>query len=400
MSTTRLLVVSPSCIEGVNRAVYRLLATHYHQDIHLVIPENIRVGAEVRQPSPVDHEPFPTSLLEFRGAHSRLQRCRGFAGLMEEYRPTHVLVESDPATALTREAVRFSSLSQAKVWVLTCENQERSYLRESWEWLRKGKLLFAMGGGVTWWFLVKTRPKIDQVFTISSDGTKAISNLGFAGRVTQIPLGFDPLLFYIQNPEKVAVTRKRLGLHSTTIAYFGRLVPEKGLDFLISVLSSLKEFSWQFLLDRFENYRTPYTDQVQAQLKSVGLENRVVYFDAGHSEIPDYMNAADVVVLPSYSTAKFKEQYGRVLAEAMACGKLVVGSTCGAIPELIGDGGLVFPERNERALNEILRKIMSSPTQEFDVLRSRAHQRAHDELSVSRQAEIFYRCLNSNQAGS
>jgi glycosyltransferase involved in cell wall biosynthesis len=52
----------------------------------------------------------------------------------------------------------------------------------------------------------------------------------------------------------------------------------------------------------------------------------------------------DCLVLPSRTTKKWKEQFGRVLIEAMACEVPVIGSDSGEIPNVIGESGLVFRE--------------------------------------------------------
>jgi glycosyltransferase involved in cell wall biosynthesis len=73
------------------------------------------------------------------------------------------------------------------------------------------------------------------------------------------------------------------------------------------------------------------------------------------------MNAIDVLVLPSRTTPSWKEQFGRVLIEANACGTPVIGSTSGAIPEVIGRAGIVVPERNSKALADALRDLEADP---------------------------------------
>jgi glycosyltransferase involved in cell wall biosynthesis len=66
----------------------------------------------------------------------------------------------------------------------------------------------------------------------------------------------------------------------------------------------------------------------------------------------------DVLVLPSRSTAGWKEQFGHVLIEAMAMGIPVVGSDSGEIPNVIGRGDLVFGEGDAIALARILRRLV------------------------------------------
>ena len=76
------------------------------------------------------------------------------------------------------------------------------------------------------------------------------------------------------------------------------------------------------------------------------------------TEMPDFYNSVDVVVLPSLTRPNWKEQFGRLLIEAMACGVPVVGSDSGAIPDVIGDAGLVVPEGDEQALRGALLSLV------------------------------------------
>ena len=57
------------------------------------------------------------------------------------------------------------------------------------------------------------------------------------------------------------------------------------------------------------------------------------------------MRKLHALVLPSRTTPRWKEQFGRVLIEAMACGVPPVGSDSGEIPHVIDDAGLVFRGR-------------------------------------------------------
>ena len=67
----------------------------------------------------------------------------------------------------------------------------------------------------------------------------------------------------------------------------------------------------------------------------------------------------DLMIIPTETTKRIREQFGRVIVEAMASGVPVIGSTCGAIPEVIGDAGLVFPEGDADALAGALRQMLS-----------------------------------------
>ena len=76
-----------------------------------------------------------------------------------------------------------------------------------------------------------------------------------------------------------------------------------------------------------------------------------------HSQAPTELSQFDVLVLPSRSTATWKEQFGHVLIEAMSMGIPVVGSDSGEIPNVIGRADLVFPEEDVTALTDILARL-------------------------------------------
>jgi glycosyltransferase involved in cell wall biosynthesis len=76
------------------------------------------------------------------------------------------------------------------------------------------------------------------------------------------------------------------------------------------------------------------------------------------TEMPWLMNALDILVLPSRTTARWKEQFGRVLTEAMATKTPVVGSSSGEIPSVIGEAGLVFAEGDQAALRAHLAQLI------------------------------------------
>jgi glycosyltransferase involved in cell wall biosynthesis len=69
----------------------------------------------------------------------------------------------------------------------------------------------------------------------------------------------------------------------------------------------------------------------------------------------------DMLVVPSRTQRNWKEQFGRVLIEGMACGVPVIGSDSGAIPWVIGDAGRIFPEGDAAALANEIRLLAGSP---------------------------------------
>ena len=80
-----------------------------------------------------------------------------------------------------------------------------------------------------------------------------------------------------------------------------------------------------------------------------------------HVETARYQSAFDLLIVPSETQPNWKEQFGRVITEAMASGTPVVGSSSGEIPNLIhkSEGGFVFPEKDADKLAECLRSAMT-----------------------------------------
>jgi glycosyltransferase involved in cell wall biosynthesis len=107
-----------------------------------------------------------------------------------------------------------------------------------------------------------------------------------------------------------------------------------------------------------------------------------------------YINCMDVLALPSLTAPAWKEQYGRVIAEAFACGVPVVGSDSGATPEVAGDAGVIVKEGDSAALAEALRSVLFDGDMASQ-LRQRALARARNELSASVMAQRLDRLYRS-----
>jgi alpha-maltose-1-phosphate synthase len=77
-----------------------------------------------------------------------------------------------------------------------------------------------------------------------------------------------------------------------------------------------------------------------------------------YAMMPSLYASADVFVLPSVPTPTWEEQFGMVLAESMACGKAVVSTRSGAIPEVVGDVGTLVPPYDILGLSEAIADLL------------------------------------------
>ncbi len=180
---------------------------------------------------------------------------------------------------------------------------------------------------------------------------------GYAGAARVVPNAVDTSLFVPLSAAERESTRQKLGLSGFVAGYVGRLVPEKGLLEMIEALPLLApEISVAFIGEGVQ------LDELKARARALGVENRVKFLGARPmTELPPLMATLDALVLPSRTTPSWKEQFGRVLIEAGALKIPVIGSDSGAIPEVVGDAGLIFPEGNVPALAQAIAKLHAQP---------------------------------------
>jgi glycosyltransferase involved in cell wall biosynthesis len=376
-----ILVVSHACLTAINRAPYRRLA-RMGWNIEIVTADRIATGDITRDADPAAPDDPPIHFLPMRGRNLRFWRFAGLRQVLNRRRPRILMLDYDPGTRIALEAGWWARRHGAHVACLSYDNIVRSVPEE----LRHSPAAAARAGVVRV-MSAAARAVVDHIFVLSSDGAKVMQRFGFAGRVSTIPLGFDPAIFRVDEAARTRV-RHALGLRDVTFAYFGRLIPEKGAHELLRALHAIRDRPWQLLMDRFRDYTHPYTREIERLVQELGLGDRIVYFDASHEEIADYMNAADVVVMPSTSTHRFKEQYGRVATEAMACGRLIIVSSSGALPEIVGDAGLVVPEAELPRLHEHLALVLNDPSI-VERLGRRGAERAHRHFSLPVQVRMM-----------
>jgi glycosyltransferase involved in cell wall biosynthesis len=145
--------------------------------------------------------------------------------------------------------------------------------------------------------------------------------------------------------------------------FVGRLVPEKGVRELLSAFGRLRREG--STAELWLAGAGPLARDVEAAaeditgLRYLGLVER--------RRLPDVLRACHTLVLPSRPRRArwmtiWEEQFGFVVAEAMACGLDVVASRCGSLPEVVGDAGELVPvEGLAEGLSRALRERAGSP---------------------------------------
>ncbi|AFY56710.1 glycosyltransferase [Rivularia sp. PCC 7116] len=199
----------------------------------------------------------------------------------------------------------------------------------------------------------------------NQDGAEILRERGYEGPIKVMPqLGVDETLF---TPKPQPELASKLGIKADdfVVAFVGRFVPEKGIMTLLDALVKIKDKSWKFLLLG----RGELKDEILQKAADKGIKDRIILVESvPHNEVADYINLMSTLILPSETTYKFKtltsvgwkEQFGHVIIEAMACKVPVIGSDSGEIPHVIGDAGLIFPEGNSEELANRLEQLIDN----------------------------------------
>jgi glycosyltransferase involved in cell wall biosynthesis len=229
-------------------------------------------------------------------------------------------------------------------------------------------------------------------------GAEILRRKGFRGQLRVVlQFGIDPTLF---TPSTAPRDRSR----PFTIGFVcgaGRLIPRKGLAVLLDAVAGLRG-DW-----RIEVIGTgPAQAECEAQARRLGIASRVDFRGVVPStDLPRIVQTFDVLVAPSLTTRRWKEQFGRVLVEAMACQVAVVGSDSGEIPEVVGDAGLVAPEGDAEALRHGLQRLYDDPILRANLARA-GRQRVLNrftQAAIAEQTVEAYRAVlgdSPDQAGA
>jgi glycosyltransferase involved in cell wall biosynthesis len=238
------------------------------------------------------------------------------------------------------------------------------------------------------------------IITGNQDGAEILQQRGYDGPIKVMPqLGIDETLF---TPKPQPELMAKLGLKSDdfVVGFVGRFVPEKGLLTLLKSLIILQNKSWKLLLLG----RGELKDELIKIARENNVYERLIFIESvPHDEVASYINLMSTLVLPSETTYKFKtltsvgwkEQFGHVIIEAMACQVPVIGSDSGEIPHVIGDAGLVFPEGDSQALANCLWQLMEKPdfAQSIGEMGYQKAMAEYTNKALAKQQLAFYREL-------
>jgi len=192
----------------------------------------------------------------------------------------------------------------------------------------------------------------DGVLSYTSESESILRINGFHGKIKKINWGIDLYKFKKIDPSDY---KRNLNLKDFTIGFCGRFVKEKGILNLIRAIAKLDKEKISVLLIG----EGPLKKKIANISSKYSVDIRMIA-PVENSIMPYFYNCMDVFVLPSLTTKYWKEQFGRVLIEAMACEVPVIGSSSGEIPYVINKTGLIFKEGDEDDLAKEIYLLMQN----------------------------------------
>ena len=216
------------------------------------------------------------------------------------------------------------------------------------------------------YFKYRTYSGIDGFFAMSERAKASLILEGIdESRIFVTGYGIDTERFKL-DAEAGRIWRKRYGISNddSVILFVGRVRASKGIFELIYATRRLAT-------DPALNGKKikvvvagkgPREKDVARMVRHLGLRDNVIQIGyIPHSEMHNVHNMADIFCLPSLPRKYWQEQLGLVLLEAMACGKPVVSTLSGSIPEVVGDAGMLVQPNDHLSLYEGLRDVITKP---------------------------------------
>jgi glycosyltransferase involved in cell wall biosynthesis len=352
----KVCIISHSAVVDVYREKFHQLAD-LGLEVHLVLPAGWPEGNHWVKAPPAGYEKgvyvsvFPVRWAGKVGGFY----LPGLKSWLSRLQPDILHLEEEPYALIGMQALRALPSQKRRVVFFTWENILRRY---KWPlaWVDR-------------WMLKQARWAIAG----NHEAEHVLRQRGFGGSVAVIPqYGVNPKIF------KPRETQLR---EQFTIGFFGRLQEEKGIHTLLRAAAALK-FTFRVTITG----RGAYESALRSQVARLSLNGRVEFQPlVPNDKMPAALSQLDVLVLPSETRPEWKEQFGRVLTEAMACGVPVVGSNSGEIPHVIGDAGLIFPESDAPALAKYLTMLYESPAWRAD-LAQRGRKRVEANFTTKRIA--------------
>ncbi|MYD10017.1 MAG: glycosyltransferase family 4 protein [Chloroflexi bacterium] len=327
----RVLMLSKACIVGIYQPKLEAIARR-GVDLTVLVPPEWRDERGVQRlersyTAGYRLRPIP---IRFNG-NFHLHHYPTLAREIADFQPQIVHIDEEAYNLATWQALRLARRAGARSLFFTWQNIVRRY-PPPFSWGER-------------WVLRRA----DYAIAGAAGAADVLRAKGYRGRLAVIPqFGTSETLF---------TPRDSKPQRQFTIGYIGRVVPEKGIDVLLRAAARM-DGDWRMRVVGGGSARV----ETRALAQALIVDDRVDFVgQLPSAELPAEYHKIDVLVLPSLTRPNWKEQFGRVLVEAMASGVPVIGSDSGAIPGVIGAAGRLVPEGDVEAFARALAELRDRP---------------------------------------
>jgi glycosyltransferase involved in cell wall biosynthesis len=347
MRRRRLLTIAHSYCVELNRRLPQELARSGGWDVVAVAPTRFRgdFGWHVTVSKPGEAcRVVPVPVHFSRPVHTMLYGGALSSLLAEPWDLVHCWEE--PYVAAAAQVARATPPRVPLVYA-TFQNIDKKY-PPPFAWIER----YALG-------------RADGMIAYGETSRAVLEARGWSGRTCTIPPGVDVDHF---KPDPAARDRVREALGwpadgVPVVGFVGRFVPEKGIRQLTAALDRVSR-PWRALVLG----SGPLDGEIRAWARAYGDRVRIQAAVA-HEDVPSYLNAMDVLCAPSQTTPKWREQFGRMLIEAFACGVPIIASDSGEIPQVVADAGVVVPESDGAAWVRAIEATLDDRQRRADLAR-------------------------------
>lgn len=361
MSGVRVLRVYHSAVVEEYRERERLLRARHDYDVHLVCPPAWVEGASLI-PATTDPE-LPVHVVGVRGrrAHPILfwYESRPLRRVLRTLRPQIVDLQEEPyslSVAAALRAVRIEA-PEARVCMYSAQNIHKHYPPPFRQFERRA---LAMA---------------DAAYPCSREAAAVLRAKGFAGSLHMLPLG-------VTLPD-IAGSQAENGT-GARVGFLGRFVPEKGGEIALRAFARAAD-GFDASLELVG--AGPQEPELRALAVRLGIAARVSF--AGALSQPAALERIaryQVVVVPSLTTPRWKEQFGRVAAQALAAGTAVLASDSGSLPEVLDGCGVIAREGDVDDFAQKLAALLRDPERRRELAQA-GRRRAVQQFSWERVAD-------------
>lgn len=339
-----LSIAHPAVSRERGRLRYHPLAARQELDVHLVVPARWQEFGRRMVADPPNDPHLNVHLLPIRFPHAGpmnwyLHFYPGLRRLVSELRPDVIHLWEEPWSVVALQA---SLLKGEAALVMEVDQNILKRLPPPFEWIRRHVLR-----------------RTDFVLARSPDAAAVVQARGYQGPIRWIGYGVDRQTFACRSSLVVEQTIRT----PLRIGYVGRIVEEKGLDDALDAIALTRSPVVLAIMGE-----GPHEGRLRRRARELGVAHRVEMRGWGPpAEVASFLHGVDVLILLTRTSSSVVEQFGRVIVEAQSCGIPVIGSACGAIPNVVGAGGWIIPERSPEKLADLLDLIAS----DRDVLRGK-----------------------------